>query len=74
MLKDFLPGIKQLYSDYSGKYSAPGAPKFVSLEEFIMMITNSGVVSETFGAREIGIYFNSAMMTQVNEVDNNRHM
>lgn len=45
----------------------------MSLDEFNEMITNAGVVSDTFGSREISPLFNLSMMTQKNELDFDRH-
>lgn len=56
--KNNLKVISDLYGKYSGKMSLPGQPKFMCLEEFIDLITDSGVVDDTFGAREIGMQFN----------------
>eukprot|EP00347_Sterkiella_histriomuscorum_P007316 403349416 len=47
--------LDELFNKYTGRYVLPGQQKFCSLEEFIDMITHSGVVSDTFGSREIGI-------------------
>ncbi|CDW74199.1 UNKNOWN [Stylonychia lemnae] len=48
--------------------------RFCRYEEFIDMITHSGVVSETFGSREIGIIFNLSMMTQIDELQSERYL
>jgi hypothetical protein len=72
-LKRFLKPINALYTKYSGRYALPGATKYMSLEEFTDMITNSGVITETFGSREISPLFNLSMMTQKNELDFDRH-
>lgn len=55
--------LNELFSKYTGRYVLPGQQKFCSLEEFIDMVTDSGVVSDSFGAREIGILYNLSMMT-----------
>ena len=52
----------------------PGSPKFMSLDEFIDLITLAGVVDENFGSREIAPMFNLSMMTQKNELDFDRHI
>ena len=44
------------------------------LEEFDDMIQTSGVVDETFGAREIAPMFNLSMITQKDEIESDRHM
>jgi hypothetical protein len=35
----------------------------MSLEEFVSLVTESGVVDDNFGAREIGPQYNLSMMT-----------
>lgn len=55
--------VQALYAKFSGKYSLPGQQKYVSLDEFVEMVTCSGVVDDTFGSREIGPLFNLSMMT-----------
>jgi hypothetical protein len=72
-LKRFMKLINALYTKYSGKYALPGATKYMSLEEFTEMITNAGVITESFGSREISPLFNLSMMTQKNELDFDRH-
>ena len=46
----------------------------MSLDEFTQMMTNAGVVNESFGNKEISIQFNLAIMTQPNEIESDRHM
>ena len=46
----------------------------MSLDEFVEMVTTSGVVDDSFGSREIGPLFNLSMMTQKNELDFDRHL
>ena len=62
-----------LYAKYSGKLALPGSQRFMSLEEFVQMVSEAGVVDDNFGTREIGPMFNLAMMTQKNELDYDRH-
>jgi hypothetical protein len=44
----------------------------MSLDEFNEMITNAGVVSDTFGTREISPLFGLSMMTQKDELNSDR--
>lgn len=46
IFKDYYPALENLYNLYSGRYSLPGSPKYVSLEEFIAMLVNGRVISE----------------------------
>ena len=62
-LKRFSKVLAALYAKYSGKFAMPGAQKYMSLEEFTDMIHVSGVVDDSFGAREISPLFNLSMMT-----------
>jgi hypothetical protein len=61
--KSLFRGVQKLYEKFSGKYSLPGAKEFMSLDEFVNLVTDSGVVDDNFGSREIGTLFNLAMMT-----------
>ncbi len=72
--KRFPKVLAALYDRYSGKYALPGAPKYMSLDEFNEMISNTGILDESFGTREINPIFNLSMMTQKNELDFDRHM
>ena len=52
----------------------PGDPKYLRLNKFIDMVTESGVCDADFGAREIGPLFNVSFITQVNEITLGRHL
>jgi hypothetical protein len=52
----------------------PNEENNISMNEFIELVTNSKVVDDNFGAREIGILFNLSMMTQVDEIVKGRHI
>ena len=43
------------------------------MNEFIDLINLSGVIDDNFGAREISVLFNLSMMTQIDEVNKERH-
>ena len=43
------------------------------MNEFIDLVTQSGVIDDNFGAREISVLFNLSMMTQIDEVNKERH-
>lgn len=73
VFKYYLKAVKTLYNLYSGRHSKPAEARFMCADEFIKMISDSGIVSDRFGNREIGIIFNLSMMTQVNETSSERH-
>jgi hypothetical protein len=66
--------LLKLYEKYSGRYAVPGAPKFVSPQEFVKMVEDSGVISDHFPFKEIFPIWNLSMMTQVDEINYDRHM
>ena len=68
--------LQKIFNKYSGKYSMPGRPKFMSIEEFITLITISSVLwNETsVGNGELGAQFNLSMATQINEIERDRHL
>ncbi|CAI2364873.1 unnamed protein product [Moneuplotes crassus] len=73
--QEHLDEIDLLFKLNSGKYCKPGKSKFMSLDEFSQMITNSGILeSKSLGSGEIGSLFNVSMMTQVKELEFERHM
>jgi hypothetical protein len=46
----------------------------MSLEEFRLLCTDSGIISDSFTTREIDVCFNQAMMTQVDIIFKKRHL
>ena len=74
VIKSYMKFIRRLYDMYSGKYSKPGKPKFMSMEEFISLISSTGVLKgNSIGIGDLGSIFNISMMTQVNELEYERH-
>eukprot|EP00344_Euplotes_crassus_P009497 CAMPEP_0197018714 /NCGR_PEP_ID=MMETSP1380-20130617/80267_1 /TAXON_ID=5936 /ORGANISM="Euplotes crassus, Strain CT5" /LENGTH=104 /DNA_ID=CAMNT_0042445985 /DNA_START=622 /DNA_END=933 /DNA_ORIENTATION=+ len=69
VFKRYMPAIKKIYEKYCGRFALPGAPKYMSSEEFFDLIDKIGVVSDDFGQREILPIFNCSMMTQIDELD-----
>ena len=63
MLKKYIMIVKKTYRNYVGKYTKPGARKFMSLEEFQDLCNDAGIITEEYAAREMGVSYNLAMMT-----------
>eukprot|EP00349_Pseudokeronopsis_sp_Brazil_P001734 CAMPEP_0202969694 /NCGR_PEP_ID=MMETSP1396-20130829/15550_1 /ASSEMBLY_ACC=CAM_ASM_000872 /TAXON_ID= /ORGANISM="Pseudokeronopsis sp., Strain Brazil" /LENGTH=166 /DNA_ID=CAMNT_0049697565 /DNA_START=216 /DNA_END=716 /DNA_ORIENTATION=- len=72
VFKAYMPVIKMLYKENSGRYTLPGCSNFMSLEEFAEVIANTGICTDSFGQREIGIHFCLAKQTEVNELESER--
>jgi hypothetical protein len=59
---------------YSGTHMKPGDKLFMMADEFEKMVVDAGLVSETFVSRDVNVCYGLAMMTQVNEVEKDRHL
>ncbi|CAI2363827.1 unnamed protein product [Moneuplotes crassus] len=68
--------LKDIFDRYSGKYTIPSKPKFMSIEEFIYLINDSGALRYEVGqgSSSIGCQFNLAMMTYVDEINSDKHL
>ena len=73
MIKNNWETLQEIYNKFA-EAKSPGDPKVIRLNSFIELVTMSGVCDDNFGAREIGPLFNLAMQTQVNEIEQTRHM
>ena len=75
LIKANFKNIKRLYDMYSGKYSLPGKQKFMSIDEFMEMISNTNILKLWgVGPADVGSWFNISIMTQINELENERHI
>eukprot|EP00347_Sterkiella_histriomuscorum_P017828 403347825 len=66
--------LQALFEKFSGKFSKPGMPKFMSLEEISTFATTLNILDDTFGPRELGIQFNLAQMTNITELETENHI
>lgn len=73
-LKISLDPLKMLYKRFIGKNSLPGGQQYMSLTEFTECIIRSDCLSKNFGAAQIGNQYNQAMMTQVDEIEKDKHI
>ncbi|CAI2387670.1 unnamed protein product [Moneuplotes crassus] len=75
VLKKYYKQIKSVFEIYSGKHTKPGKPKFSSIEEFLNMVMSTGVLKNgSIGVSEMGAIFNVSMMTQIDELNYQRHL
>jgi hypothetical protein len=65
--------LKNIYGRYSVRKVKPGQKPFMCLSEFESIVMSSDLINESFTVREICLAFNLAMMTQVQELDVDRH-
>ena len=63
-----------MYNGYGGTHRKPGDKMFMAVDEFENVLADAGLVSDSFGSRDINVCFNLSMMTQVNEIEKDRHL
>ena len=73
-LKISLEPLRKIYTKFIGKNALPGATQYMSLGEFNECILNANVQSDNFGAKQIGNMYNLAMMSQIDEIEKDRHI
>lgn len=73
LVKKHMNVLRDIYRKFSGRDVMPNEEPNMSMQEFIDMVTATKVVDDTFGAREIGVIYNVSMMTQVDEINKERH-
>ena len=74
ILKAYLPAFKHVYDNYGGKSLLPGQKMCMSVSEFEDFAFAIPIVNDIFVQRDAAYCFNLAMMTQVNDIDNERHI
>ena len=74
VLKANLSVLKAVYSRYSVKKVKPGQKNFMSLEELSDICQQADLLTESFSTREIFLAFNLAMMSQVDELNQHKHL
>ena len=75
VLSRLLESLDLCYKRYSGKYVLPGSGKrTMSLDEFTQLLGDAGLLNEHFGNREVGPLWNLSMMTNKDEVNNEKHL
>ena len=72
--KSHFPLFDYIYKNYGCHYLKPGEKPFMMVDEFEKFFVTSGLISDTFVQRDIFISFNNAMMTQVDEINKERHI
>lgn len=73
VFKAYLPILQLIFHTNSRLQVKPGQKPFMSLSEFQLICASAGLLNETFASRDIDFCFNLSMMTQVDEVNNERH-
>ncbi len=64
----------QLYNAKGGLHKLPGEKAFMSIQEFISMLSEAGLITDTFTDRDAAISFNLAKITEIDEINYDKHM
>ena len=73
-MKISLEPLRAVYKKFIGKNALPGGLQYMSFTEFNECIINTNCLSDNFGAKQIGNMYNLAMMTQVDEIEKDKHI
>jgi hypothetical protein len=73
VIKAHMPIFTNLYKKGCTKMK-PGDKPFMTVEDFETIFLDGGLMSDSFASRDILIAFNTAMMTQVNEIEKDKHL
>jgi hypothetical protein len=66
--------LDHLFKSFGGKNKKPGERQYIMADEFDQMWQYSGLVSDDFGPRDAYINFNASMMSQIDELESDRHV
>ena len=73
VIKKHMSALQDVYKRYSGRETLGGEERFMSLPEFIDLITSTQVIDDNFGVREINTVFRVSLATQIDEIRSERH-
>lgn len=73
VIKKHLWALEDIYKKYSGREAIGGEERFMSLQEFVDLVTSTQVIDDNFGLREINTIFRVSIATQVDEIRSERH-
>ena len=52
----------------------PGDQLFMTTDEFEQLFADSNLINDNLYSRDIAVHFNMAMLTQVDELNKDRHL
>ncbi len=73
VIKKHLQTLQDVYKKYSGREAIGGEERYMSLAEFVDLVTSTSVIDDNFGVREINVIFRLSMAVQVDEIRSERH-
>lgn len=73
VIKKHLQPLQDIYKKHSGREAIGGEERYMSLAEFVDLVTSTQVIDDNFGVREINVIFRMSLATQVDEIRSERH-
>jgi hypothetical protein len=73
-LKQFRPILDYVYKRFCGRKAKPHQKPFMSKEEWSDLCTYSGLINDSFPARETDLVFSLAMSIRIDELTESKHM
>lgn len=74
ILKAYLPVLRHIYDNLGGTALLPGQKFHMTVSEFENFTLTGDLVNDVFSQRDAAYCFNMAMMTQINDIENERHI
>ena len=66
--------FEYLYKNYGGTHMKPGDQWFMTTDELENIFADAELINDQLVSRDIAVFYNLAMMTQVDEINKDRHL
>mmetsp|Transcript_4556 Transcript_4556/g.3830 ORF Transcript_4556/g.3830 Transcript_4556/m.3830 type:complete len:190 (+) Transcript_4556:590-1159(+) len=74
VFKSHIAIFEYLFKNYGGTHMKPGDQWFMTTDELEAIFADANLINDQLVSRDIAVYFNLAMMTQVDELNKDRHL
>lgn len=72
--KSHIQLFEYLYKNYGGTHMKPGDTWFMTTDELERIFADAGLINDQLVSRDIAVFYNFAMMTQVDEINKDKHL
>jgi NLR family CARD domain-containing protein 3 len=66
--------FEYLYKNYGGTHMKPGDTWFMTTDELESIFADAGLIGDQLVSRDIAVFYNLSMMTQVDEINKDKHL
>jgi hypothetical protein len=74
LIKTNVALFKHLYETKGGAHKLPGEKIYMSIQEFVTLMNEANFINEVFTERDVVVSFNLAKQTEIDEINNDKHM